>query len=158
MFITDDKGQNYGVQTYDNPDGSFDLRIKYESQDAGETVSSMRQKGDMVLEYICIRNDNDPDNSRSRTFLSRSSGTAIDFRDMGLGTKLLKLYIDCARNRGLKRLYCSIMERHILNKPYLVDWYKKYGFKECEPYPHHVPGAKICLCLELSHNQVEIND
>ena len=148
-FITDNKGQKYRVLPYDNADGSFDLQIKYKSQVAGEVVSSMRQEGDIVLEDIRIRDDNDPDNSRSPTFLSGLSGTAMNFRGTGLGTKLLKLFMDCARNRGLKRVYCSIMERDISRRPYLLDWYKKYGFKECEPYEYHVPGAKMCLCLEL---------
>jgi len=151
-FITDNKGQNCKVQTYDNPDGSFELRIKYESRRAGDAVSSIRQKGNLVLENIHIWDYNDPCDNRSPASIFGSNGTtgrAMNFRGRGLGTKLLKLFIDCARDRGLKRIYGSIMEKDISKTPHLIDWYKKYGFRECEPYKGHVPGAKIYICLEL---------
>lgn len=148
-FVLDNKGRKYGVLRYDYPDGSFDLEIKYKSQFVGKAVSTMRENGSIVLDDIYIRDDSAPRDRNAFSDLLGSPSRPLNFRGRGLGTALLKLFIDYVRSKGLRRVYASIMEEDLLSRPYLLEWYKKYGFSECATYQYHVPGARVFLYLEL---------
>ena len=147
--IFDNEGRKYKVVYVEYPDGSFDLEVRYRSQFVGKATSSMRENGSMVLEDIYIRDDSVP---RGKSVILNSLGPPskpLNFRGKGLGTALLQWFINYVRSKGLTQVYGSITKEDLLSRPYLSEWYKKYGFKECAPYQYHVPRAKIFLCLEL---------
>lgn len=148
-FIFDNNGRKYRVVCDEYPDGSFDLEVRYRSQFVGKVTSTMRENDSVVLEDIYIRDDSVP---RGKSAILSSLGPPskpLSFRGRGLGTALLQRFINYVRSKGLTRVYGSIAEEDLLSRPYLPEWYKKYGFKECAPYQYHVPGAKVFLCLEL---------
>ena len=148
-FILDNKGRKYKVICDEYPDGSFDLEVKYRSQFVGKAISTMRENGSMVLEDIYIRDDSEPRDKSAISNLLGSPSKPLNFRGRGLGTALLKRFINYVRSKGVTRVYGSISEEDLLSRPYLPEWYKKYGFKDCAPYQYHVPEAKRFLCLEL---------
>lgn len=148
-FIFDNRGRKYKVVCHEYSDGGFCLEVRYRSQFVGVATASTRENGSIVLEDIYIRDDNAPRDSSVILNLMAPSSELLNFRGRGLGTALLQRFIDCVRSKGLTRVYASITQEDLSRRPYLPDWYKKYGFRMCAPYQYHVPSAKIFLCLEL---------
>ena len=73
----------------------------------------------------------------------------IDYRRRGLGTHLLQLAIKKARQRGIKRIYGSLIQKDINNNPNLVKWYKKHGFEIVPPSQENIENAVLGISLDL---------
>jgi GNAT superfamily N-acetyltransferase len=148
-FIYDDNKEKYRLSWYVFDDGSFQVTVKHNSDYAGEAVVNVDEKGNLIVEDIRIRDDNDKCSKSTVLEEILSTANKLSFRGLGLGREVLKWIIDYSRQNNYKHIFGSIVQTDLTKSPFLVNFYKKYGFKDCAPYEHHIPGAKLYLVLDL---------
>ncbi|KXK49589.1 MAG: GCN5-related N-acetyltransferase [Chlorobi bacterium OLB5] len=68
-------------------------------------------------------------------------------RGKGIGHKLVSLIIDDARKIGYKKMRLDTIKEKM---PKAVEIYKKYGFKEIEPYYHNPNPHTLFMELDLT--------
>lgn len=73
-----------------------------------------------------------------------------DYRYHTLGTQLLRLLVQHARDRHVLKLYGSIVQKDIDETPGLVEWYESMGFQRCNPYPGRIPNAVVHIVMDLT--------
>lgn len=61
-----------------------------------------------------------------------------DYRRRGLGTELLKLVIEIAREKNVACIQGIVTRQGIAENPKLLEWYEEHGF---EVIPVAAPGA-----------------
>lgn len=104
-FILDNKARKYRVVCNEYRDGSFDLEVRYRSQFVGKATSSMRENGSIVLEDIYIRDDSAPREKSAILNALGSPSKPLNFRGRGLGTALLKCFMNYVRSKGVTQVY-----------------------------------------------------
>jgi GNAT superfamily N-acetyltransferase len=148
--LYDNKGKEYEIK-YFTYDSGVDIELRYNGKLVGEVKSNIEDQDVWILEDILIYDDSA---NSSRGFVTRMLDTvnhkkAKNYRRRGLGTELLKYFIEYARSKNVTYIYGSIMPDDLLHTPHLLAWYKSHGFKECKPYKNCVPGAATYICLRL---------
>jgi GNAT superfamily N-acetyltransferase len=73
-----------------------------------------------------------------------------NYRHQGLGTKLLQLLIEHAKERKVKRLYGSVMKDDIAKILGLVGWYEWLGFQKRGPYQGCIANAEVWIFVDLT--------
>lgn len=57
----------------------------------------------------------------------------ISYRKQGLGSALLKAFVDYASQNGIRHIYGKVMKQDLENNPKLLEWYQRYGFETRSP-------------------------
>lgn len=146
--ISDASGQKYKLAYTKYDDNSFDLEIWDGKYSVGEVTSTTRDGDTIVLEQITI-NPDEEEEGRTEILGAPKRTNDKDYKHKHLGTNLLVEFIKCARKLKFQRIYASIVRKDLAKRPFLPQWYKEHGFRECEPYEYHAPDAAIFLQLDL---------
>jgi GNAT superfamily N-acetyltransferase len=142
-FLKDNFGQEYTMEIIETKD-TFSGILYDRGEHVGHMGCKLYTTKQMNLDEVYIRDDSDPlDGSIS------PGGRAKNYRNKGLGTKLLKLAINYARNRRAKFIYGSVTKEDISRTPFLLQFYERRGFKKSGPYKGCLPDAVAWICLEL---------
>lgn len=155
-FITDIYGQKYYIKVLENSADLFHVELRHRGEYVGEVKCILRPPDMMELSEIHIRDDSDsldPGASIIESIMksqAKSKDEMRNYREKGLGTALLELVIDHAREKQLRHIYGTIVEKDIIRTPNLVEWYKKRGFKKGSPYPGCIEKAVAWIYLELN--------
>ncbi|MGJ3251949.1 MAG: GNAT family N-acetyltransferase [Elainellaceae cyanobacterium] len=57
----------------------------------------------------------------------------ISYRKQGLGSALLKAFVDHASHDGVRHIYGKVMKQDLENNPKLLQWYQRHGFETRSP-------------------------
>ncbi|MGJ3246309.1 MAG: GNAT family N-acetyltransferase [Elainellaceae cyanobacterium] len=57
----------------------------------------------------------------------------ISYRKQGLGSALLKAFLDYASHNGIRHIYGKVMKQDLENNPKLLQWYQRHGFETRSP-------------------------
>jgi N-acetylglutamate synthase-like GNAT family acetyltransferase len=68
-----------------------------------------------------------------------------EFRKKGLGKKLLQTALTFAKKQGFKIIYAGT----VLENPNAIQFYKHYGFIQCNDTPNDITAADDSICLKL---------
>jgi hypothetical protein len=146
--ITDCMGNKFSIR------GTRTLNwtlVSLDGQNVGELTFSEPKKNILVLEYIEIYDDSDPQHSSLVESPSiKPSKQPKHFREKDLGTDLLKEFISFAKGKGTSSIYLSITKEHLKKSPFLADWYRKYGFQDCPRQVFLIGYAEMFMCLKLA--------
>lgn len=73
------------------------------------------------------------------------------FRNMGLGTAMLKYVISSAEKNGAEAICGDVTPKDAENTPYLIEWYRKHGFIiRSEPYRLRNAVVSIHRTMKMS--------
>lgn len=106
----------------------------YGGEYAGQLACVPQENGNLLFSDVVIS-----DGTQSMPMLpwwKRLLGVknkAPDFRNKKIGTELTRTMLEAAKNKQIKRIYGSIVQKDIDESPHLLDWYEKMGFRICEP-------------------------
>lgn len=83
--------------------------------------------------------------------------TNFNYRDLGIGTKLVNTAEDWARNNGFRIMQLELLTpKHYINpsKEILKEWYTKGGYKHhsIEPFKNLFPNTYHLLAVECDFN------
>ena len=106
----------------------------------GKASCLFKKTEEMLLADIFIENNADFDSINDKVFKVLHWGEPRNYRGKGLGGYLLRKVIEVARNQGIKKICGDIEQEDLKATPYLIDWYKSYGFKK--------ERGQICLYLK----------
>jgi len=160
--MTDNSGLRYYLKVVEDSDDSFHIEIRRKGAWAGYADYQRYPLNTEIVEAnIYIRDDSDSprsslDCSNLPTWLKENiTVTEIkrdskNYRHQGLGTKLLDLLIEHAKERMMQRLYGSIMKKDIDKTPGLVGWYEWLGFQRCDPYQGCIANAEVWIFIDLN--------
>lgn len=152
-FVTDNHGRRYQIKILENSDHFFIVEVRHQGEYVGIAKCALSLPDTMELSDIKIRDDSDPPENiidHMMKSIPSSKRDAKSYRHIGLGTALLKLVVDHAREKQVKRVFGSIVKKDIDRTPDLIAWYEKRGFRRCNPYPSCVAEAVAWICLDLS--------
>jgi len=164
-FITDNNGLRYYLEVVEDSDDSFYIEIRRKGDWVGYAEYQRYPMNIEITEVnIYIRDDSDPprrspgnlEYSNLRTWIKKSititelKKTNKNYRHRGLGTKLLNLLIEHAKERKVQCLYGSVMKDDIAKTPGLVGWYERLGFERCGPYQGCIPNAEVWIFMDLT--------
>jgi GNAT superfamily N-acetyltransferase len=79
----------------------------------------------------------------------RRQRPTVDYQGKGLGTALLQLTIDLARQMGIRDIFGFITHDDLRRKPELVTWYQKHGFQVTKAVPNSRIRAAMDIYLKL---------
>ena len=68
-----------------------------------------------------------------------------NFRQLGLGTAMLKWVISQADKLGLKEICGFVIPEDAEKTPYLLNWYKKHGFIIADN-EEYLPNETVTIC------------
>lgn len=128
--IIDDRGLGYDLSVEEDSRDSYYLRLRNNRGMVG-----------------CAQYNRNP---QKREIIEVDIDIFEGYRHHKLGTQLLSLLIEHARNKRVPKLYGSIIQKHIDETPGLVEWYERMGFQKCSPYPGHVPSAVVYIVMDLA--------
>ena len=91
-----------------------------------------------------IKIDNAYRNQRSfpKVLLDFLFSRSVNFRRMGIGTRLLQTIIAEAKQRMFSEIWTSVTKKNIDKNHFLIDWYKKQGFRIENP-DAECPGGSV---------------
>lgn len=160
-FLTDNSGLRYYLKVIEDSDDLFYVELWRKGDWVGYADYLRYPMNTEITEVnICIRNDFGPtrrnrDYSNPPPWFKESltiTGLKRDnknYRSRGLGTKLLNLLIEHAKERKVQRLYGSVMNDDIDKTPGLVEWYEWLGFQRCDQYQGCIPNAEVWIFMDL---------
>ena len=169
-YIYDRYRQRYAVEVQEGSDKSYYVKIKDGDEYVGQLLCSFCPDDVMILEDLFIRNDAEPpdtwgtdrklrpislelqdDSSAGGIFKPRwhSVNTEMNYRNRGLGSALLKLMTNLARDNRIKTVFGSIVKKDILRNPRLVRWYMNRGFNITNQFKGCIPDAVTHIRFEL---------
>jgi GNAT superfamily N-acetyltransferase len=153
-FIRDRDGEKYSLKAVKHPDGTIHLELTYRGDWVGLVKWTLHPPDIMVVEDICIRDDSEPhipgesivEHSIKQ---ARLKGEIKNYRRRGLGTELLKLLLDLARENKVKQVRGSIIKLDAIKTPNLIEWYEKRGFRRGPSYPGCIGKDKAIAWIYL---------
>lgn len=131
-FIRDTFGQKYPLIVNEDSADLFYVEVKDKGERIGRAACSFKLTQSMIIEDLIIRDDSD---EKPKFFMPRGKSKLKNYRHRGLGTELLNIIVDHARRNSIRHIYGSIVQEDIDRTPSLVEFYKKRGFRRCDPYP-----------------------
>lgn len=152
QFISDNEGRQYRLCVVSDDDNFFHVKLKYRDEVVGEVKCILRSPDEMQLADILVYDEvvHSPQNFFDM-FLKIVFGRnkTVNYRQRGLGTTLLNFVISHAHNRGVKRVYGTVVERDITNRPSLFQWYQRHGFKVGDATCEDIPGAVARVYMDV---------
>jgi hypothetical protein len=89
----------------------------------------------MEIDDINVRNDSEPPDSSDsvmellmKSSFQKTPKDAKNFREQGLGSKILELLVELARENNIKTVCGSIVAKDLKKNGDLIKWYEKRGF------------------------------
>lgn len=164
-YITDDSGLRYYLELVEDSGDSFHVEIRRKGDWVGYANYQRYPMNTEITEVeIYIRDDSDPPRRNSLfsdftnlpTWIKKSATItelkkdSKDYRHRGLGTKLLNLLIEHAKERKVHRLYGSVMQDDIEKTPRLVEWYERHGFQRCSQYQGCIANTAVWIFMDLT--------
>lgn len=151
--ITDQENRKYEVIAYEfgDPDCyNFGIKFYHDNVLIGESKCFVEVgKGYMLLGDLIIYEGYQINKNIVYRIKSFFFNYPKSYRRLGLGTKLLKMVIDKAKESGVKFLHGRITQEDFNDNPNLLNWYKKHRFCIESPFPEDENSiARIRLCLE----------
>lgn len=152
-FVPDKSGQKYRIKVNKYP-YHFLIYELYELIGQHECVGCIRWQlispKQMNIGDIHIRNDRDPpDGPVCPGYCSIEPEAARkNYRGKGLGTELLKLAIDYAREKRVKFICGSVTKEDNSKTRFILEWYERHGAKVVR-YQGHNPDPVASICWEL---------
>jgi len=134
FHIQDKEGEQYLIHLDDNGTAPI-FRLKLSNPQVQDHIigyANCFMAGDsMLLQDILI--------NESVTLISRQTGwfslfnsvkrEERHFRNLGLGTALLKAVIEFAKKKGVKKVSGKIVDKDYKQNPDLPNWYRSKGFE-----------------------------
>ena len=166
-YVFDRYRQRYAVEVQEDSDQSYYLKIKDGDEYVGQLLCSFRPDAVMILEDLFIRNDIESpeiwDTDRKLMPISpelqddllilkarwHSDNKEMNYRNRGLGSALLKLMINLAKDRKFNTVFGSIVKKDILRNPHLVRWYMNRGFNITNQFTGCIPDAVTYISFKL---------
>jgi len=167
-YISDKLGQRYVIEVLEDNDQSFYIKIKNDDEYIGQLLCSFRPGNTMILEDLFIRNDLEPAENWGTDRKNRpvSSGYQVDirpydrhkisgqmdmdYRNRGLGSALLELLKNLARERRIGTVYGSIVRKDLMRNRGLVRWYRDRGFNVTGPFEGCIKEAEAYIRFEVT--------
>lgn len=72
-----------------------------------------------------------------------------NFRGLGIGSRLLRAFVDEARKLGIREIWGSVHDGDATQTPHLLDFYKKHGFSITDPDAECLVTAKWKIVMHL---------
>lgn len=153
-FIKDRCGEKYPLKAVKHPDGTIHLELTYRGDYVGLVKWTLRPPAIMEVNDLQIRDDSEPpiqEESIMERLIkqARLKGEIKNYRRKGLGTELLKLLLDLARENRVKQVRGSIVKLDTIRTLNLIEWYEKRGFRKGPPYPGCIKTAIAWIYLDL---------
>ncbi|MEG3900058.1 GNAT family N-acetyltransferase [Microcoleus sp. SVA1_B6] len=151
MIIRDRQGREYRLQVNGDENSYFIAKLLYRNSAIGMLQCVLYPPDKLEIGDILIRDDviHTPEHLGAALLRLLVEPKPIDYRRRGLGTHLLQFAIKKARQRGIKRICCSLTQKDINNNPNLVKWYKKHGFEILPPSQENLENAAFGISLDL---------
>lgn len=73
----------------------------------------------------------------------------LNFRGLGIGSRLLAAFISEARKLGIREIWGSVQDGDVMQTPHLLDFYQKHGFSITEPDAECKGHAKWKIVMRL---------
>jgi len=121
---------------YDRPD-IYSIPVTYQKSGNGNFWVAL--DGEEVVGTVGILGKTDELAYLKRMIVKK------EFRQQGLGQKLLQTAIDFAREYGFKTIYAGTVEENIN----AIKFYKQHGFVESNDVPEDITAANDSVCLKL---------
>lgn len=146
-YILDRYGKRYQLIIHEDSNNFFSAELKRKGEWIGKIEARFNLPDIMVIEDIEIRNDFNRQESFIKFKIQPSKMKC--YRHKHLGIKLLNLAIGNGKEKNVKQICGSIVQKDINKTPNLVNFYKKSGFKEVQRYPDCLANAVVYVCLDL---------
>jgi len=164
-YVFDRYRQRYAIEVQEDRDQSFCVKIKDGDEYVGQMLCSFCPASVMILEDLFICNGVETYENWGagrkicRTipeFLSdllrwRSDNAAMNYRNRGLGSALLGLLFDLARNREVKTIFGSLVKKDILRNPCLQRGYMNRGFTGTGQFEGCILDAETYIRFEVPY-------
>jgi len=171
-YIFDRYRQRYAVEIQEDSDQAYYLKIKDGDEYVGQLLCSFHPDAVMILEDLFIRNDTESpeiwgtdrklrpispelqDDLLTGDILKarcHSDNTEMNYRNRGLGSALLKLMINLAKDRNISTVFGSIVKKDVLRNPHLVRWYMNRGFNITNQFIGCIPEAVTYIRFKLTN-------
>jgi hypothetical protein len=169
-YIFDRYRQRYILEVQENSEQSYYIKIKDGDEYVGQLLCSFHPGAVMILEDLFIRNDTETPDTWGRDRKLRpvsselqddllpgnvlkarwhSDNTEMNYRNRGLGSALLKLMIDLAKDKKVNTVLGSIVKKDMLTNPRLIRWYINRGFNITNQFTGCISGAETYIRFEL---------
>ena len=165
-FVIDNSGRRYQLKVVEDSNDLFWIELWRKGEWVGEAKYQIGPTNIIIAGDIYVRDDSDPprnspisrDYSKHPIGFIKSSAITTpkpnkyikNYRRQGLGTKLLDLSIEHAKERNVQCIYGSVMQDDIARTPGLVEWYERYGFQRCGPYSGCIRNAAAWIYMDLT--------
>ena len=115
-------------------DGFLDINARSPRGDVGYIRGSI-SKDRLEIDDFKIDDEACLSYPFANNFFVRIFGSCpqANFRGLGIGSRLLRAFIDAARKLGIREIWGSVQDGDVKQTPYLLDFYKKHGFSITEP-------------------------
>jgi hypothetical protein len=163
-YIYDRYQQRYAVEMVEDSELSFYIKLKDRDTYIGQMLISFLPGEVMILEDLFIRSDTDapekwsPGRKTGRMAteypsLKLSAGPqgrrrpsdAMNYRNRGLGSALIRTLFELAADRKGKVIFGSLIKEDIVINPRLLAWYMNRGFTVSGPFPTCIPDAETYI-------------
>ncbi len=169
-YVYDRYRQRYAVEVQEDSDKSYYIKIKDGDEYVGQLFCSFCPDDVMILEDLFIRNDIETpetwgtdrklrpvspelqdDLLTGDIFKGRwhSVNKEMNYRNRGLGSALLKLTIDLARDNKIKTVFGSIVKKDVLRNSHLIRWYINRGFNITDRFKGCIPDAVTYIRFDM---------
>lgn len=164
-FLIDNTGLRYYREVIEDSDDLFHIEIRRKGDWVGCAKYQRYPFNIQIVEInIYIRDDSDPPR-RSPVLLDYTNlppwikknitvtelkKNSRNYRHRGVGTKLLNLLIEHAKEKNMQRIYGSVMKHDIAKTPGLAEWYERHGFQRCDPYQGCIANAAVWIFMDLT--------
>ncbi|NEP42518.1 MAG: GNAT family N-acetyltransferase, partial [Okeania sp. SIO2H7] len=132
--VFDKTGREYYLEIhyFYNSEGKivFKLIRKGRNCQVGKASCLFKKTEEIFLADIFLENNLAFESIDDKIFKILHWGEPKNYRGKGLGSYLLRKMIEVARNQGIKKIYGDIEAEDLKATPYLIDWYKSFGFKK----------------------------
>ncbi len=157
-YIRDKNGTKYAVHEVNRQEDLIWWEVRRGKDFVGHIKGTMKSNYAIEINEIEIRNDLESADTKAGALEclimeSRSENNGKNYRGKGLGKRLITLFIEYARERGVKQLFGSLIQTDIVRNRGLgldlIEWYKKLGFREGPTYQGCIEEAKTWMYLDL---------
>ncbi|MEG4531048.1 GNAT family N-acetyltransferase [Microcoleus sp. D2_18a_D3] len=151
IILLDREGREYRLKVDGDKDRYFIAKLLYRNSEVGMINCVFDPPGELMIGDLLIHNDiiHTPPHLLAALWRLLVKPKPIDYRQKGLGTHLLQFAIAIARQRGVRRIYGSLIQKDINNNPNLVKWYKKHGFQILPPSAENIDTAVCGISMDL---------
>lgn len=144
LLMTDAQGRSYQLHVTSDGDDYFAASLMDGRTYVGYVRCLLASAGEMALCDLTIF----AEALDHRNFLQRCWDRLLgqyprtkNYQRRGLGTLLLRLVMEEASRRRVRRITGVIVESDLSRNPHLVRWYIKHGFAIGTPVPQDLAGA-----------------